>query len=149
MSDNARILYVDDKSSNLYSVKEIFEDSDITCDCLQESERVFKILTTTQYDLLILDIQMPHKDGFELARDIKADTRFREMPILFLTAEYSTTDSIMRGLDMGAEDYLTKPIDPSILLKKVEISLSKRTGKEELERKNDKYKRFFKNIPRR
>ena len=73
-------------------------------------------------DLIILDVMMPVMDGFETCRRLKADTATREIPIIFLTARSGERDEI-EGLDLGADDYITKPISPRRLVSRVKASL--------------------------
>ena len=73
-------------------------------------------------DLIILDVMMPVMDGFETCRRLKAGTATREIPIIFLTARSGERDEI-EGLDLGADDYITKPISPRRLVSRVKASL--------------------------
>jgi len=75
-------------------------------------------------DLIILDIMMPHLDGYEVYEKIREREEFKETPIIFLTAKSGETDEI-RGLELGASDYIQKPISPKKLLARVKSNLRK------------------------
>src|SRR5262249_33467975 len=78
-------------------------------------------LIAEEFALLILDIQMPDMNGFELAQMIKDRKRTASLPIIFLTAYYSQDEHILEGYSTGAVDYLHKPINPAILRSKVAV----------------------------
>ena len=75
-------------------------------------------------DLIVLDIMMPEMDGFEVYGEIKKSEEFREIPIIFLTAKSGETDEI-KGLDLGASDYIQKPISPKKLIARIKSNLRK------------------------
>jgi len=78
-------------------------------------------------DLIILDIMMPHLDGYEVYAKIRQHEKFREVPIIFLTAKSGETDEI-KGLELGASDFVQKPISPKKLLARVNANLRKKPG---------------------
>jgi len=75
-------------------------------------------------DLIVLDIMMPEMDGFEVYGEIKKSEEFRDIPIIFLTAKSGETDEI-KGLDLGASDYIQKPISPKKLVARIKSNLRK------------------------
>jgi two-component system alkaline phosphatase synthesis response regulator PhoP len=75
-------------------------------------------------DLIVLDIMMPEMDGFELYNKIKSEKEFQDIPIIFLTAKSGETDEI-KGLDLGASDYIQKPISPKKLVARIKSNLRK------------------------
>jgi two-component system, OmpR family, alkaline phosphatase synthesis response regulator PhoP len=75
-------------------------------------------------DLIILDIMMPHLDGYEVYRKIREHKKFKEIPIIFLTAKSGETDEI-KGLELGASDFIQKPISPKKLIARVKLNLRK------------------------
>jgi two-component system, OmpR family, alkaline phosphatase synthesis response regulator PhoP len=81
-------------------------------------------------DLIVLDIMMPEMDGFELYKNIKSEKDYQDIPIIFLTAKSGETDEI-KGLDLGASDYIQKPISPKKLVARIKSNLRKSnsTGK--------------------
>ena len=109
MSERPSVLIVDDMPDNI----------DLAADILKEryeiyaaidGERAFKVLAHQSIDLILLDVMMPHTDGFEVCRKLKSDKRYRRIPVIFLTA-LDSRDNILRGLELGAYYYLTKPVD--------------------------------------
>ena len=75
-------------------------------------------------DLIVLDIMMPEMDGFELYKKIKSEKDYQDIPIIFLTAKSGETDEI-KGLDLGASDYIQKPISPTKLVARIKSNLRK------------------------
>ncbi len=85
-------------------------------------------------DLILLDVDMPERDGFAVCADLKADAATMNIPVIFLTGA-ATTDDKIRGLELGAADYVTKPFDPAELKARVRASLRTRTLMELLSKK--------------
>ena len=85
----------------------------------------FEKFKKNEFDICILDVMMPYKDGFTLAKEIRS--KDKSIPVVFLTAK-SMKDDVLKGYKIGADDYLTKPFDADILLKKLEV-LIQRTQK--------------------
>ena len=86
-------------------------------------------------DLILLDIMMPHMDGYEVCRRIKADERTRGIPVIFLTAKATVEDERI-GLELGAVDYITKPISPPIVLARIRTHLDLKAAADFLRNKN-------------
>jgi DNA-binding response OmpR family regulator len=82
----------------------------------------FEKFKKNQFDLCILDVMMPYKDGFTLAKEIRS--KDKSTPIVFLTAK-SMKEDVLKGYKIGADDYLTKPFDAEILLKKLEVLIQR------------------------
>lgn len=82
----------------------------------------FEKFRKAQFDLCVLDVMMPYKDGFTLAKEIRAKNK--EIPLVFLTAK-SMKQDVLQGYKLGADDYLTKPFDSEILLHKIEVLLKR------------------------
>ncbi len=83
----------------------------------------FEKFKRTDYDLCILDVMMPYKDGFTLAKEIK--DKNKEVPIIFLTAK-SLKEDVLRGYQVGADDYLNKPFDSEVLLMKIKAIMQRK-----------------------
>jgi DNA-binding response OmpR family regulator len=90
----------------------------------------FEKFKKNQFDICILDIMMPYKDGFTLAKEIRS--KDKKVPIIFLTAK-SMKEDVLKGYKIGADDYLTKPFDTDILLKKLEVLVKRFQTKENKE----------------
>ncbi len=113
------ILIVDDNQNNLYSLKKLLESQDFEVDTAGSGEEALVKALQNQYGLIILDVQMPDMDGFEVAETFAGYSRTKEIPIIFLSAVNTEKRFITRGYASGGLDYVTKPIDPDILLLKV------------------------------
>ena len=113
------ILIVDDKPENIFSLKTILEMHSFPTDTALSGEEALKKILRKSYALIILDVQMPGMDGFEVAEAISGYSKARDIPILFLSAASTDKKFITKGYSSGGLDYITKPIDPDILLLKV------------------------------
>jgi len=90
-------------------------------------------------DLIVLDIMMPEMDGFELYQKIKSDKNYQDIPIIFLTAKSGETDEI-KGLNLGASDYIQKPISPKKLIARIKSNLRKSVQMENKTKLNENLK---------
>lgn len=113
------ILIVDDKPENIFSLKTILELHSFPTDTASSGEEALKKILRHSYALIILDVQMPGMDGFEVAEAISGYSKARDIPIIFLSAVNTDKKFITKGYSSGGMDYITKPIDPDILLLKV------------------------------
>jgi len=123
------VLIVDDTPENLFSLQKTLESHNLDSDIAESGEEALKKILKNNYDLIILDVQMPGMDGYEVAETLAGYNRARNIPILFLSAVNKDKKFITRGYASGAMDYITKPVDPDILLMKVKnfIRLSRQT----------------------
>ncbi|MCL2096843.1 MAG: response regulator [Oscillospiraceae bacterium] len=115
------VFIVDDNKSNLYSAKTALEGFYKTY-ALTSAERMFKIAERITPDLILLDIEMPGTDGFEAMRILKSDPRRKEIPVVFLTSR-NDAEAEIRGFEMGALDFIIKPISPPVLVRRIETHL--------------------------
>lgn len=113
------ILIVDDSPENIISLKIVLEKNDFEVDTASSGEEALKKILQKSYVLIILDVQMPGMDGFEVAEAIKGYSRAKETAIIFLSAATADVQLITRGYSSGALDYISKPVDINILLLKV------------------------------
>lgn len=113
------ILIVDDKQENIFSLKTVLQKHGFETDTAQSGEEALKKLLKNEYALVILDVQMPGMDGFEVAESITGLNKTRDIPIIFLSAVNTHKKFITKGFESGAVEYLTKPVDPDILILKV------------------------------
>ncbi|MBD0334050.1 MAG: response regulator [Cyanobacteria bacterium Co-bin13] len=115
------ILLVDDQPENLLALEAILEDLGQNLVRAMSGEAALRQLLHQDFAVILLDVQMPNMDGFEVASLIRSRERSRETPIIFLTA-FSTTEQFMfRGYALGAVDYLIKPIATNVLKSKVSV----------------------------
>ncbi|OMP77730.1 ATP-binding protein [[Flexibacter] sp. ATCC 35208] len=113
------ILIVDDKPENILSLRKTLELHDLEVDTALSGEEALKKILKNNYALIILDVQMPSMDGFEVAETISGYSKARDVPILFLSAVNKDKKFIAKGYASGGLDYITKPVDPDIFLLKV------------------------------
>jgi two-component system, sensor histidine kinase and response regulator len=113
------VLIVDDKPENIFSLKTILELHSFPTDTALSGEEALKKILRHSYALIILDVQMPGMDGFEVAEAISGYSKGKDIPIIFLSAANTDKKFITKGYTSGGIDYITKPIDPDILLLKV------------------------------
>lgn len=118
--DQFRILLVDDIEENIYSLKMIIEDSfDLIIYTAQSAEEAMNILMNTNIDLILSDIQMPDIDGFQFAEYLKGIENTKNIPIIFITGIYDKDEYLQKGYDLGAIEYIAKPIDDKLLTAKL------------------------------
>jgi signal transduction histidine kinase len=121
MTAPVEILLVDDEPVNLDALAAILDDPGYHLLRAGDADRALKLLLEHDVAAIVLDIKMPGVSGFELAQIIKGTKRFREIPILFLTAYMMDEADVATGYVAGAVDYLTKPINPTILRHKIDV----------------------------
>ncbi|MDB5274497.1 MAG: response regulator receiver sensor signal transduction histidine kinase [Chitinophagaceae bacterium] len=113
------ILIVDDRPENIFSLKTLLELHGFRIDTAESGEEALKKVLHHSYSLIILDVQMPGMDGFEVADAILGFGKAKDTPIIFLSAANTEKHFITQGYTSGGMDYVTKPVDPDILLFKV------------------------------
>ena len=113
------ILLVDDTPENLISLKNVLEKHGFEVDTANSGEEALKKVLKTSYVLIILDVQMPEMDGFEVAEIISGYSKAKETAIIFLSAANTEFRFIAKGYSSGGLDYITKPVDINILLLKI------------------------------
>lgn len=134
-TEKAIILVVDDTPDNLTLMSGLLKDN-YRVKVANSGERALKIAQSeTPPDLILLDIMMPEMDGYEVCRRLKADNNTRDIPIIFLTAKTEVVDETL-GFELGASDYITKPISPPIVLARIETHLTVKRMQDFLKDKN-------------
>jgi len=113
------ILIVDDKFENIIALKRILEKHLFEVDSALSGEEALKKVLKNNYELIILDVQMPGLDGFEVAESISGYSKTKDIPIIFLSAVNVNKKFISKGYASGGRDYLVKPFDPDVLVLKV------------------------------
>jgi len=116
-----KILIVDDNKNNLLSLQGLIEEfiNDVQVIAADSGVAALNIVMKQPVDLVIMDIQMPGMDGFETAQMMRSWKKMEQIPIVFLTAAYKSTEFEQRGFAVGAADYLTKPIDTAQLISRI------------------------------
>lgn len=121
----ARILVVDDNEMNRDMLSRRLAKQGHDVDMAEDGLRALEKLGQSEFDLVLLDIMMPEIDGYEVLGRIKADEKLRHIPVVMISA-IGETDSVVRCIELGADDYLPKPFNPVILRARVNSSLDKK-----------------------
>jgi response regulator RpfG family c-di-GMP phosphodiesterase len=129
------ILMVDDTPENLYSLEAILEAPGRNLIKANSGPEGLKALLKNDISLVLLDVQMPGMDGFEVAEIMRSNPKTKNVPIVFVTAISKDQKYVFKGYQTGAIDYLFKPLDPVILASKIDFFLSLDMQRRELERK--------------
>jgi diguanylate cyclase (GGDEF)-like protein/PAS domain S-box-containing protein len=132
--DKTKVLLVDDQPANLLSYEVLLDEFDATLLRATSGNEALHILLQHQVALVLLDVQMPGMDGFEVAELMQKSKRTQGIPIIFVTAIGHDNRHVLKGYQNGAVDFLFKPIDPIVLKSKVRVFL-------ELDRKNREIER--------
>lgn len=129
--DKPKILIVDDVPTNITVLTEILM-ADYKMVCATNGKDALKLALGSVPDLILLDIMMPEMDGYEVCRQLKSDDRTNTIPLIFLTARNEEADEV-KGLELGAVDYISKPFSPVILRHKVRIHMELKRHRDNLE----------------
>ena len=114
-----KILIVDDEQDIVESLKFVLEAADFTCYCAYNGEDGLRLAKELVPDLIILDVMMPKINGFKISRLLKYDAKYKNIPILMVTARTQEEDKLI-GEETGADEYITKPFELKEVVKKVE-----------------------------
>lgn len=129
------ILIVDDNPHNLQVLGKLLKENNYEIEFAISGEAALVWLANRKFDLILLDINMPEMNGFEVCMKIRSDHSMYNVPVIFLSAE-ADRESILRGFELGAQDYITKPFDSRELLSRVKTHLSLKETLESLEQLN-------------
>jgi len=124
-----RVLIVEDEKRMADLISLYLKPYNYLCEKVYQAEEALNHIENESYDLILLDIMMPEKDGWKLCREIR---RFSDVPIIMVTARAQQED-IVKGLKIGADDYITKPFNEKELLARIEALLRRQTSKTYLE----------------
>ena len=138
----AKILLVDDEPKSLFALQELLSGLGQNLMIAQSGEEALRLALKNDFAVILLDVRMPGIDGFETARLIRNRERSRLTPIIFLTAEADQMNQVFRGYEVGAVDYLQKPVVPEILKSKVAIFVELHRKSERLKESEDKLRRL-------
>ncbi|MCA1919601.1 MAG: response regulator [Flavobacterium piscis] len=117
------VLIVDDIKANIIALKKTLELHDIDVDTAESGEEALKKILKTDYCLIIMDVQMPGLDGFEVVKILSGNKRTKDIPVIFLSALNIEKKYIFKGYETGAVEYITKPVDSDLLILKVKTFL--------------------------
>ena len=130
------ILMVDDKLENLLALEKLLKQDDLNLIKATSGNEALGLLLEHDFALMLLDVQMPEMDGFEVAGFVRQNENTKHLPIIFLTAINKEDTHVFKGYESGAVDYLFKPFDPYILQSKVNVFLELDKQKKELKELN-------------
>ena len=135
------ILLVDDTPEHIETAVTVLRESNFRVRIATKGSTAFKLIEQHQPDLILLDVYMPEMDGFEICRIIKAESEFSSIPIIFLTAS-NDAESIKKGFELGAQDYVVKPFNTSELLARVNTHINLKRQTESLLKANHELDSF-------
>lgn len=127
------VLLVDDKPENLMVLEGILDDPAICCFKATSGNDALAMILENDFAVVLLDVQMPHMDGFEIAELMRSSEKSKRIPIIFVTAISKDARQVFKGYETGAVDYLFKPLDPAILRNKVSVFIELYKQKRSLE----------------
>ena len=117
------ILVVDDVMTNVLLLQVLLDKEGFNVVTANDGQAAIEIIRKDVPDLILLDINMPNMDGFEVIREVKKYSLYREIPVIFLTA-MNDVDSIVKGFRLGGSDYITKPFNKEELMARIVHQLS-------------------------
>jgi signal transduction histidine kinase len=120
-SSVASILIVDDDQGNLMALQELLRGLGQKLVLANSGEEALRCVLKDDFAVILLDARMPGVDGFEAAKLIRERPRSRHTPIIFITGAYEDVGSVFRGYEVGAVDYIVKPLDPQVLKSKISV----------------------------
>jgi len=127
------ILIVDDNPKNLQILGKYLQNEGYRVEFAIDGDAALKWVDRTDFDLILLDVMMPGKDGFEVCKIIKSDPVKQKIPVIFLTAKVDT-ESIVNGFDLGAVDYVIKPFNQKELIARVKTHIEIKRNRDEIAR---------------
>jgi putative two-component system response regulator len=133
--ERRRILVVDDEERMVRFIRMNLEHDGFQVSEAFNGKQAIQKMRDVTPDLILLDVMMPGMDGYEVCRRIMADERTRHIPVIFLTAKAEIEDE-KKGLELGAVDYITKPISPPIVLARVKTHLLLKSARDFLKDQN-------------
>ena len=119
-----KILIVDDEQDIVESLKFVLENNNYTCYCAYDGEDGLRLAREIIPDLIILDVMMPRINGYKISRLLKFDKKYKDIPILMITARSQEEDRLI-GEETGADEYITKPFDLDEVLNSIKKHLEK------------------------
>ncbi|MEE4197052.1 MAG: response regulator [Bacteroidales bacterium] len=126
-----KILIVDDNPKNLQVLGNLLEKKSYNVEYALSGQEALEWIHSEQFDLILLDIMMPEMDGYEVCKRIREEDQYRDIPIIFLTAK-TDKESIVKGFELNAQDYVSKPFDSAELLARINTHLELKDSRDKL-----------------
>ncbi|MDM8560441.1 response regulator [Candidatus Parabeggiatoa sp. HSG14] len=139
------LLIVDDTPANLKILFTYLRDLNFKARIAQNGKNALKQVTKVPPDLILLDVIMPEMDGYEVCRCLKVNPKTRDIPVIFMSALNETVDKV-KGFEIGAVDYITKPFQPEEVLSRINAHLTLRKLQKTLEQKNEVLQQKFRDL---
>ncbi len=114
----SKVLVVDDSKAELMFLSDLLQKNGYSVRTAESAEEAFRQLAQERPDLVLMDVVMPGQNGFQITRTITRDPQYAGLPIFICSSKNQETDRVW-GMRQGACDYLTKPVDPQLLLAKI------------------------------
>lgn len=130
MNDKPKVLIVDDEPFNVDYLEQELEDLNYETVSASNGQEAMEKVKTESPDLVLLDIMMPVLDGFAVLAHLKSDPKLRDIPVIVISA-MNDLQSVVKGIEQGAEDYLPKPFEPVLLHARISASLEKKRLRDE------------------
>ncbi|MBI9070939.1 MAG: hybrid sensor histidine kinase/response regulator [Melioribacteraceae bacterium] len=131
-----KVLIVDDKLENLIVIESILKDMDIETIRALSGNEAITLSLEHEFALVLVDVQMPEMDGYETIELMRQENKNKDTPVIFVSAIYSENHYLIRGIETGAVDFMTKPIIPEILHGKVKVFVEYYLQKKDLQKQN-------------
>jgi len=138
------VILVDDNPANLRIGKNVLSEK-FAVATAPSAEKLFGLLENNNPAMILLDVDMPETNGYEAIKVLKSKPQSRDIPVIFVTGRTESDDELA-GLSLGAIDYITKPFQPSLLLKRIEVHLLVETQKKKLEKQAAELQYFNDNL---
>ena len=145
---HALILVVDDNPTNIKVIFDVLEEADFRVLVAKSGKSALEKLQVVSPDLILLDVMMPGLDGFAVCQQLKADPKTAAIPVIFMTALTATTDKV-KGIDLGAVDYITKPFQQEEVLARIRLHLKLRQVTQTLDIQNHQLQQLTQELEQR
>ena len=136
------ILIVDDRIENIIALEALLQRDDINLITTISPNEALRLCWEHEISIALVDVQMPEMDGFELVEILKSNPRTQEIVVIFVTAISKESKYALKGLEVGAVDYLFKPLDPNITVAKVDSFITMVKNQQEIKRKNAELEKY-------
>ena len=145
-AETVNILIVDDRPENIISLEALLKSDHVNLISTTSPNEALKLCWENEISIALVDVQMPEMDGFELVEILKSNPKTKDILVVFVTAISKETKYAIKGLDVGAIDYLHKPLDPYVTTSKLNSLLAIARAQREIKQKNSELKRSQKQL---
>jgi len=147
MAYTPKILIVDDRRENLFALENVLQESGAEIIKALSGNDALKATLEHEFAVAILDVQMPEMDGYELAELLRSQKVTHHLPIIFMSAVYSSDYHVFKGYDTGAVDFIVKPYNPKVLHSKVNVFLQLAHNMQRLQESQERFRTLVMTIP--